>query len=147
MSDIQLATRAFGVLSIREVQDKLDSIEKLQKENKTLIRSIKSIHDKLSMGEHLDGEWIKEIIHQEVFNPVIDAHVKMYNKYKKEIVKLQKEKAELVELLKNTIKSAEFFMSYADCNRDTWTCRCSFCKDTENSRYLNDARNYFKEKE
>lgn len=51
------------------------------------------------------------------------------------------------EYLGKAIKSAEFFMSHADCKKDSWACKCSFCRDTESSKNLREARQYFKDKQ
>lgn len=56
----------------------------------------------------------------------------------------QLEKAEVS--LNKAISSAEFFSRHADCRKDSWACRCEFCRDTDASKNLNEAREYFKEK-
>lgn len=61
-----------------------------------------------------------------------------------EKLKAQLEKAE--EALRKTINVADFFSRHADCMRDTWSCKCEFCRDTTSTRDLREAREYFKEK-
>lgn len=68
------------------------------------------------------------------------------NEYEK-VRKLEQELQKTREQLGKAIKSAEFFMSHADCKRDSWTCRCSFCKDTESSKNPREASQYFKDKQ
>ena len=48
----------------------------------------------------------------------------------------------LKEQLAKAVRSAEFYQSHADCKRDSWTCRCSFCRDTESSKNLREAREF-----
>lgn len=60
---------------------------------------------------------------------------------------LQQELQKTREHLGKAIKSAEFFMSHADCKRDSWACKCSFCRDTESSKNLREARQYFQDKD
>ena len=64
-----------------------------------------------------------------------------------EIERLEKELQATREYLGKAIKSAEFFMSHADCRKDSWSCNCSFCRDTEASKNLREARQYFKQKD
>jgi len=61
--------------------------------------------------------------------------------------KLEQELQKTREHLGKAIKSAEFFMSHADCKRDSWACKCSFCRDTESSKNLREARQYFQDKD
>lgn len=60
---------------------------------------------------------------------------------------LEQELQKTREHLGKAIKSAEFFMSHADCKRDSWACKCSFCRDTESSKNLREARQYFQDKD
>lgn len=60
---------------------------------------------------------------------------------------LEKELQKTREHLGKAIKSAEFFMRHADCKKDSWVCKCSFCRDTESSKNLREARQYLQDKE
>lgn len=60
-----------------------------------------------------------------------------------EKLKAQLERAEVS--LDKALSSAEFFSRHADCRRDSWSCRCEFCKDNKASKNLREAREYFKE--
>ena len=66
----------------------------------------------------------------------------LHSDYEK--LKAQLEKAEVS--LDKALSSAEFFSRHADCRRDSWSCRCEFCKDNKASKNLREAREYFKEK-
>ncbi len=79
--------------------------------------------DAAHMKEHPEGEYV------------------LYSDYEK--LKAQLERAEVA--LKKTISTAEFFSRYADCTRDTWACKCEFCRDTTSTKNLREAREYFKE--
>ena len=79
---------------------------------------------------------------QECFNL---AHDLLKQREENEKLKAQLEKAE--ESLNKAISSAEFFCRHADCRKDSWACKCEFCKDTNASKNLREAREYFKEKE
>lgn len=61
-----------------------------------------------------------------------------------EKLKAQLEMAE--SALNKAINSAEFFSRHADCRKDSWACKCEFCKNTTASKELREAREYFKEK-
>lgn len=65
----------------------------------------------------------------------------------RELCKLKEELQSTREYLGKAIKSAEFFMGHADCRNDSWTCKCSFCRDTESSNNLREARQYFQDKQ
>ena len=56
------------------------------------------------------------------------------------IENLQKENAILREALELAVKSGEFFSRHADCRKDSWSCRCEFCKDNSASKNLREAR-------
>lgn len=79
----------------------------------------------MEMRECEDGEYVK------------------FEEYEK--LKSQLEKAE--SSLNKAINAADFFSRYADCDKDTWACRCEFCRDTTTTIKLREAREYFKEKE
>lgn len=48
----------------------------------------------------------------------------------KKIEKLQAENKKLREALERSLSAANFFSSHADCQRDSWACKCSFCKNS-----------------
>ena len=81
--------------------------------------------DAAHMKEHPDGDYVK------------------FEDYEK--LQAQLEKAEVS--LNKAISSAELFSRHADCKKDSWACRCEFCRDTDAPKNLNEAREYFKEKE
>jgi predicted nuclease with TOPRIM domain len=66
--------------------------------------------------------------------------IEMRNK----INQLEQENAKLKEMLKKAIASAEFFSKHADCTRDSWACKCEFCRNTSATIDLREAREYFK---
>jgi len=70
-----------------------------------------------------------------------------YVSHSETMCKCQQELQKTREHLGKAIKSAEFFMSHADCKRDSWACKCSFCRDTESSKNLREARQYFQDKD
>ncbi len=59
---------------------------------------------------------------------------------------LEKEIASLKEQLVNAVEAGEFFSKYADCKKESWACRCSFCRDVDSSRKLREARQFLKNK-
>lgn len=50
-----------------------------------------------------------------------------------------------IKALKLAVTSGEFFSRHADCKRDSWSCRCEFCKDVSASKNLNEARHTLEE--
>jgi predicted nucleotidyltransferase len=62
-----------------------------------------------------------------------------------QIEKLQKQNEIMKDALEKAVSSAEFFMKFADCNRDLWSCRCEFCRDTTRSKNLREAREALKQ--
>ncbi len=50
------------------------------------------------------------------------------------------ENAILREALELAVKSGEFFRRHADCRKESWSCRCEFCKDNSASKNLREAR-------
>jgi hypothetical protein len=64
--------------------------------------------------------------------------------YVDQVTKLKADREVLLVELKNAVEAGEFFSRHADCRRDTWACRCSFCKDTESSKKLRLARQTLK---
>lgn len=75
--------------------------------------------------------------------PIADGEYVKFEDYEK--LKAQLERAE--ESLRKTINVADFFSRHADCRKDSWACKCEFCRDTTSTRDLREAREYFKEKE
>lgn len=61
--------------------------------------------------------------------------------------KLQEQLGKAEAALNKAINAADFFSRHADCRKDSWACKCEFCRDTTSTKNLNDARQYFKEKE
>ena len=78
-------------------------------------------------------------------NDTVEGGVEVVLASDYEKLKAQLERAE--EALRKTINVADFFSRHADCRRDTWACKCEFCRDTTSTKNLRDAREYFKEKE
>jgi hypothetical protein len=72
---------------------------------------------------------------------------KEYVSHSETMCKCQAELQATREYLGKAIKSAEFFMGHADCRKDSWACKCSFCRDTESSKNLREARQYFQDKD
>ena len=81
--------------------------------------------NQVPMDEDIEGEYVK------------------FEDYEK--LQAQLERAE--EALRKAISTADFFSRHADCNRNTWACKCEFCRDTTSTKNLRDAREYFKENE
>lgn len=63
----------------------------------------------------------------------------------KENTELKAKLGKAVEALKITACAAEFYMSHADCRRDSWSCRCSFCRPNDHSKNIRKARQALKE--
>jgi hypothetical protein len=57
----------------------------------------------------------------------------------------QKELQKAIDALTLAVESASFFNKFADCNRDSWACRCEFCRDTKQTKSLSMARQALKE--
>jgi len=70
---------------------------------------------------------------------ILENMEELINKQKKEI-------ASLKEQLVNAVEAGEFFSKYADCKKESWACRCSFCRDVDSSRKLREARQFLKNK-
>jgi hypothetical protein len=58
--------------------------------------------------------------------------------------RLTKENEIMKEALLMAIDSASFFQKFADCRRDSWSCRCEFCRDTSKTKNLTRAREALK---
>ena len=69
-------TNLSAELSVK-LKDRNQEIERLKKENSILYRSHNKICEQLYYGEHLDMEWVKSIIQEEVTHPVITSCLKM----------------------------------------------------------------------
>lgn len=74
-----------------------DKLEKLEKENNVLRRSLNRLHRDVSNGEMLDSEWVTTVIQEEVHSRVLDAHIKMLDVYKRKYDDLKKELDKLKE--------------------------------------------------
>jgi hypothetical protein len=53
---------------------------------------------------------------------------------------LEKENAMMREALEKALSGSELYVKFADCNRDSWACRCEFCRDTTSKIKLREAR-------
>ena len=87
------------------LQEKEQEIETLNKENSLLYRSHNKICEQLDHGEHLDIEWVKSIIQEEVTHPVITSSLRMMNIYKSKLPDQDKlrEALEYLTLLDNIL--------------------------------------------
>lgn len=72
----------------------------------------------------------------------LDAHDEMLIAT---VDKLKEENKKLVEALKLAVDSASFFSKFADCTKDSWACRCEFCRDTKQTKSLATARQVLKD--
>lgn len=59
--------------------------------------------------------------------------------------KLKAENSKLREALTLAVESASFFSKFADCTKDSWSCRCEFCIDTKQTKSLAAVRQVLKE--
>ena len=67
---------------------------------------------------------------------------------KQKIFTLQAENKKLREALGRSLKAANFFSSHADCQRDSWACKCSFCKNSGlHCKEIRDSEKILKELE
>ena len=85
---------------IKERDGLIAEMKILKKENALLYRSYNKVCDEISRGEHLDFEWIRGIIQDEVTHPVIDASVKVVDSYRRKIDELKEELKQYEELKK-----------------------------------------------
>lgn len=83
----------------------------------------------------------------EMIGHVVYDYERLISSKVDKIETLEQELQKTREHLGKAIKSAEFFMSHADCKKDSWACKCSFCRDTESSKNLRETRQYFKDKQ
>lgn len=110
----------------------------------------------------LDMVTVNGRISKKLFEKVVNSHIddlEMKIKAKDEVIKTldnicsndirnlkqqlkeTQEKLDLaVEALEKAVNSGEFFLKHADCTRDSWACKCSFCRDTYSSKNLREAR-------
>lgn len=51
------------------------------------------------------------------------------------------------EALSKVIKAADFYSSHADCKRDSWSCKCSYCKPNDHSINVSHAKKFLKDVE
>lgn len=58
---------------------------------------------------------------------------------------LKEENKKLRDALKLSVDSASFFSKFADCTKDSWACRCEFCRDTKQTKSLATARQVLKD--
>ena len=107
--------------------EQYDRIKELEKEN---AKAMEVLNSEELLRQHMNFIGYREL-----------DNLREELKKKDQII----EKAE--SALRKTIESAEFFMSHADCRKDTWSCKCSFCLDTESSKNIREAKQYFQDKD
>lgn len=61
------------------------------------------------------------------------------------IKELEEREKRLVEYFQKAVVSARFFYKYADCRKDSWGCKCDFCKNNQPSIDLNNCDKFLKE--
>lgn len=61
--------------------------------------------------------------------------------------KLKKQNEIMREALDKVIKAADFYSSHADCKRDSWSCKCSYCKPNDHSINVSYAKKFLKDVE
>ena len=64
-----------------------------------------------------------------------------------EIEKLKKQNEIMRDALDKVIKAADFYSSHADCKRDSWSCKCSYCKPNDHSINVSYAKKFLKDVE
>jgi regulator of replication initiation timing len=104
---------------------------------------------------HQEGELSRNMSWKEsseMMNSMASSLGKELKQYKEiakskvsEVNKLQAENKKLREALNMAIDSASFFQKFADCTKDSWSCRCEFCRDTSKTKNLARAREALKE--
>ena len=70
----------------------------------------------------------------------LDALRVRVDELEKENQKLKEALKVAVEALELAVKSGEFFSRHADCRKESWSCRCEFCKDNSAFKNLREAR-------
>lgn len=84
------------------------------------------IHNLSSMSKEIE-ELKRELNFKNIrYSEIIDTIASLNSNIKK----LQSENKKLREALGRSLKAANFFSSHADCQRDSWACKCSFCKNS-----------------
>lgn len=76
----------------------------------------------------------------ELVNPI---HVIEYASFEN----LKKQNEIMREALDKVIKAADFYSSHADCKRDSWSCKCSYCKPNDHSINVSYAKKFLKDVE
>lgn len=61
--------------------------------------------------------------------------------------KLQAQVNVMREALSKVIKAAEFYSSHAYCRKDSWSCKCSYCRPNDHSINVSHAKKYLKKLE
>lgn len=91
---------------------------------------------------------MRKIIRSETsYSEPVSFDLEVYTMLKREDLDyLEKEIASLKEQLVNAVEAGEFFSKYADCKKESWACRCSFCRDVDSSRKLREARQFLENK-
>lgn len=65
----------------------------------------------------------------------------------KRIKELEEREKKLMGYFKKAVTSARFFCKHADCKRDSWSCKCDFCKNDLPSIDLNNCEKFLRELE
>ena len=85
-----------------------------------------------------DGDIGVYTLTQETLDPDKISFLNLVNK--RDYDQIKKENAILLEALELAVKSGEFYRRHADCRKESWSCRCEFCKDNSASKNLREAR-------
>jgi hypothetical protein len=89
-----------------------------------------------------DLDWVTEAAWEAA---LVYARQESRNNDSGTFAKLNQENKKLREALEMAIDSASFFQKFADCTKDSWSCRCEFCRDTSKTKNLARAREALKE--
>jgi len=88
--------------------------------------------------------WPTNLIMELSFCAGFDAGFKQAQE---EVEKLKKQNEIMREALSKVIKAADFYSSHADCKRDSWSCKCSYCKPNDHSINVSHAKKFLKDVE
>ena len=91
---------------VEQLKDRDQEIKRLKKENSILYRSHNKICKQLYYGEHLDMDWVKSIIQEEVVHPVIASCLKVKDSQDRKL-------KEREELIKEMIPYIEYAIKYS----------------------------------
>lgn len=67
------------------IAEKDARIKEIEKINGSLTRSLKHLHDQVSNGEHLDSEWVRNVILEEPHSFILDSLVRKNESLKSEL--------------------------------------------------------------